>query len=542
MEIFNSDGLRIALGLISALVLFLYAIDNLSKELQELAVDKFRTRIAKIVKNTYLGTLFGAVSSAVIQSSSAVTIVTVILVNTGIISFRNSLGIIFGSNVGTTVTSQLALIDSTLLASILIILGFVLGVSGRKAKLLSKPIFFLGFILFALSLLSSAIEPIKTNPYLIEFFSQLSNPIIAYLISALVTSVIQSSSITSGIIVILAKANLIPIGVSIPMILGANLGSSITTLATSLNLNLHAKRVGFANFFFNLFGSLLFMLFLAPFTVVVQTFSNNIAGQTALAHFLFNVLNTVIFLILLKPFEKFIVKIVKGNEEEILFRTKYLKKNGKKKIKAKQRIEDIKKEITYSIENTIKIYQLAISTFYNPSGLNKMNIHKLETLNDYLDDEITQAILDLSKLRLGPKSAHSTVTLIKVSNTIEQIGDLGLDFSKVFTRMHDLGIPYREVDIERLTDIHNRLIDLFRDIERNILKTNEKKLANIKVKEEEIYNMIKEDFDIHVDRLQKQDDYDGNIFVDAISIIELSVSKVRDIRKLLQKQLQENKN
>jgi len=116
---------------------------------------------------------------------------------------------------------------------------------------------------------------------------------------------------------------------------------------------------------------------------------------------------------------------------------------------------------------------------------------------------------------------------------------LGTDFSEVFQRMHNLGIPYREVDIERLTDIHNRLIDLFKDIEKNILSTTPKKLALIKVKEEEIYNMVKQDFDIHVERLQKDDEYDGNIFVDAISIIELTVSKVRDIRKLLQKQLAE---
>jgi len=182
---------------------------------------------------------------------------------------------------------------------------------------------------------------------------------------------------------------------------------------------------------------------------------------------------------------------------------------------------------------------MAISLFYNSSGLTEMNIHKLETLNDYLDDEITRSILELSKLKLSKKSAHSTVTLIKISNTIEQIGDLGMDFSEVFQRMHTLGIPYREVDIERLTDIHNRLIDLFRNIEKNILDTNEKKLAAIKMKEEEIYNMVKEDFDTHVERLQQEDEYDGNIFVDAISIIELTVSKIRDIRKLLQKQLQE---
>ena len=323
------------------------------------------------------------------------------------------------------------------------------------------------------------------------------------------------------------------------MILGANLGSSITAILASSRLNLFARRVGTANFMFNAIGTALFMLLLHPFIWVIESIANGIAMQTALAHVLFNVFNTLIFLVFLNPFENLIIKMVKGNEEEIVFRTKYLKRNGSKKIKPKERIDLIKKEITYSVENTIKIYQMAISLFYNSSSLTVMNIHKLETLNDYLDDRITESILELSKLKLSPKSAKTIVNLIKISNTIEQLGDLGMDFSEVFKRMHSLGIPYREVDIERLTSIHNRLIDLFRDIEKNIVSTNDKKLAAIKLKEEHIYNMVNEDFDTHVERLQGQDDYDGNIFVDAISIIELSVSKVRDIRKLLIRQLRD---
>ena len=539
MDIFSSDYLRIALGLISALILFLYAIDNLSHEIQELASERFREKISRLVRNTYIGTLFGAFSTALIQSSSAVTVITVILVNTGVISFRNSLGIIFGSNIGTTITAQLALVNSTVLASTLIIIGFLLSILGRRSKIVGKPIFFLGFILFSLSLLSSSIEPLKSNPDVIALFSEFSNPILAYFVSALFTGIIHSSSVTSGIVVILAQGGFLPIEVAIPMILGANLGSSITALLASSRLNLYARRVGIANFLFNAIGTTAFMILLTPFIWVVESLADTVAVQTALAHVLFNIINTLIFLTFLNPFEGLIIRLIKGNEEEILFRTKYLKKNGRKKVKPKVRINNIKKEITYSIENTIKIYQMAISLFYNSSGLTEMNIHKLETLNDYLDDEITRSILELSKLKLSKKSAHSTVTLIKISNTIEQIGDLGMDFSEVFQRMHTLGIPYREVDIERLTDIHNRLIDLFRNIEKNILDTNEKKLAAIKMKEEEIYNMVKEDFDTHVERLQQEDEYDGNIFVDAISIIELTVSKIRDIRKLLQKQLQE---
>ena len=539
MDILNSQYVTLILGFISALILFLYAIENLSREIQDLASNRFRDILSKLARNRYSGTIFGAILTALMQSSSAVTVMVVILVNTGVISFSNSLGILFGSNIGTTITAQLVLINSTLLSSLLLIIGFILGIVGKKTKLISKPIFFTGFLLFSLSLLSSTVQPLRENPEVMNFFSHLSNPMLAYLVGATFTSIIHSSSVTTGIVVILAQNGLKPIEVSIPMVLGANIGSSITALLASSRLNLYAKRVGFANFLFNAIGTLVFMLLLKPFSWSVQFFSDSVAVQTALAHLLFNVLNTLIFLTLLKPFEKLIIRLVKGNEEEILFKTKYLKKveNGK----PRKRIKHIRMELAYSIENTIKIYQKAISIFYNPSGLAKMEIEKFETLNDFLDDEITKSILHLTRVKLSPRDAHSTVILIKISNTIEQLGDTGRDFAEVFLRMHKLGISPSEVNIEKLTDIHNKMIDLFRDIEQNIIDTDEKKLLNIKTKEEEITAMIKEEFDIHVLRLQKDAKYNGSIFVDAISIIESSVYKVRSIRKLLLKHIREYK-
>jgi phosphate:Na+ symporter len=537
MNLLNATYLQVFLGILSALILFLYAIDNLSNELQELASERFRSIISKLARNKYVGMIVGAIATAVTQSSSAVTAIAVVLVNTGIISFSNSLGIIFGSNVGTTITAQLALVNSAAIASILIILGFVFGLFGRKFRMVSKPIFFLGLILFALNLLSISIEPLRDSPVVIDFFSHLSNPLVAYFISALFTIIVHSSSITSGMVVILALGGIIPIEVAIPMILGANLGSSVTTLIASSKLNLYAKRAGVANFMFNLLGTFLFMIFLSPFVSFMQFLVEGAAQQTALAHLLFNVFNAALFLILLKPFEKLIVSLVKGQEEEILFRTKYIQKNSSKELKRK--IKDIKKELVYSIENTIKVYQKAISTFYNPSKLTSMEIHKLETLNDFLDDEITEAIVSFSKFKLSEREAQKTVTLVKISNTIEQLGDLGNDFSKVFERMHKLGIQSKDVDIEKLTDIHNRLIELFRMVENGIQGSTEEELQEIKVKEEEIYAQIREEFDVHVRRLQEDEEYNGSIFVDAVSIIELSVSKARDIRKLLLRQVRD---
>ncbi|MHC1716831.1 MAG: Na/Pi cotransporter family protein [Candidatus Dojkabacteria bacterium] len=537
MVLTDYNYLQIILVLISALILFLFAIENLSNEVHELAAERFRGIISKLVKNRFIGTIVGAVSTATIQSGSALTVITVALVNTGIISFRDSLGVIFGSNVGATITAQLALVQSAAIAPILIIVGFFLRFFGKRVRLISKPVFFLGLILFALNILSSSIESLRGIPEVTNFFLYLSSPILAYLVSLLFTMLIHSSSISSGIIVILVLGGLLPVDIGIAMILGANLGSSITAFFISSNLTLYAKRAGFANFLFNLLGTVVFMIFLNEFVAFMKVLVADPAYQVAFAHVIFNVISAIVFLIFLTPFEKLVKIIIRGDEDEILFKTKYIDMDVKKDVK--ERVDDIKQELIYSIENTIKIYQRAIGIFYNSAGSLPMEIKKLETLNDYLDDAISASILQLSKIKLSKDIASQTVTLVKISNTIEQIGDLGDDFSEIFIKMHTLGMKKEDVNIEKLTSIYNKLIELFRYIEKEITVCSEKELLDVKTKEEEIYALIREEYDIHVQRLEVDDAYDGNIFVDAISIIELSVSKVRDIRKLLLKQVRE---
>ena len=531
MDLPNSGYLQLVLGIVSAVILFLFAIENLGREFQRLAVEEFRKKISKLLKNRFLGALVGAISTALVQSSTAITSVAIILVNTGIISFRNSLGIIFGSSIGTTVTAQLALLSNTPIAPILIILGFLMKFGGKKLKMASNPTFFLGFILFALGLLSSTIQPLKSNPEFIHLFSYLSHPLIAYVVASLLTVLIHSSSITSGIIVVLVSSGVLGINMGIPMILGANLGTAINTLLVSTNLNIFAKRASYANFFFKIIGTSVFMIFIYKFISLLQILTSNPGQQVAFGHLIFNFINTFFFLLILTPFEKFIIKIIPGNEEEVLFETKFINENISKKLS--ENVMDIKKEIVYSIENTEKIYKKALSIYYNPESKTVMEIDKLETLNDFLDDEITKALLSLSKYKLTRDIAKESVVLVKISNTIEQLGDLGIDFANIFKKMHSLDIPEQEVHIERLTNIFNKLMNLFEDIKVSIIESNEKKLIKIKEKEEEIYSIVNEEFNEHVRKLQESESYHGNMFVDAVSIVELSVSKLRDIRKLL---------
>lgn len=531
MNLLQSEYLNIVLIAISSVILFLFAIESLSSQLQKVATEGFRKKISVFVKNRFSGALVGAVFTAFVQSSSAVTAIAISLVNLGVISFRSSLGIIFGSSIGTTITAQLALVSSTSIGAIILIIGFLLRFLGPKFKEISKSVFFLGFVLFALNIITTSIEPLKTNPAFVNLFSYLSNPLVSYTVSCLFTILVHSSSITSGLLVVLVAQGIIPVEIAIPMVLGANLGTGISTFLVSKDLNLFGKRAGYANVVFRVVGTLAFMLFVPGFISLLGSLTSNPAQQVAFGHLLFNLVNSLVFLIFLTPFEKFIVKIVPGEEEEILFETKYIDMKKKKGLKG--RLLDIKKEIAYSLENTQKIYKKALSMYYDPSPVTSIDIDKFETLNDYLDDEITAALLSLSEHQLDKKRAKETVTLVKVSNTIEQLGDLALDLENVFTKLHKRGISKDDVQIEKITEMFNKLMVLFDLIKEQVLSPKEKELVKVKEKEEEIYFVVNSAFNSHVQKLQEEGKYHGNTFVDSVSIIEASVSKLRDIRKLL---------
>ncbi|MBP7820096.1 MAG: Na/Pi cotransporter family protein [Candidatus Methanofastidiosum sp.] len=537
MNLPYSEYVNIALFLFSSIILFLYAIDSLGKEFLDLATESFRKIISKLSKNRLLGAFAGAISTALVQSSTAMTTVSMTLVNTGIISFHDSLAIIFGSSIGTTLTAQLALLTSTPVAPILLIVGFLFRFAPKKIKMAGKPIFLMGFVLFSLNLLTIAIEPLKSNPTFLSIFSSLSSPFAAYILSTFFTVIVHSSSITSGIVVVLAAQGLLPIPIAIPMILGANLGTAVSSLLVTADMSLYAKRAGYANFLFKAIGSFVFLLFVDKFILLLTFITSNLGQQVALGHLIFNVINTTAFLILLNPFEKLVNKLVPGTEEEILFQTKYIEDIEPKKVI--ESFDDIKKEIGHSIEITIRIYKKALMLYYNSSQKIVMEIKKFETLNDFLDDEITKALLSTTGNRLSRKLAKASIMYVKVSNTIEQLADLGIDFSKVFIRMHTLDVSQDEIPIGKLTEIFNLLINLFKSIESQINHPKESELLEIKLKEEEIYGIINDEFNIHVRKLQESQTYHGNIFVDAISIIELSVSKVREIRKLLLKYVRE---
>ena len=517
----------ILLSVATGLIIFLYGIENFSREIQRASGNTLRKLIAKLTKNRFNSLLTGAGITALIQSSSATTVITVGLVNAGIISFVASLGIIFGANIGTTITAQLIALKLGAFAPIFIIGGFLLSVVSTKYKFLGKGIFYFGLVFFSLTLISTALEPVKNDQFIIDLVSTTSNIFIALLIGIIFTAIVQSSSVTTGIVVVLAGSGIISLAQGIPIIIGATVGTTITAALASLKLNIHAKRVAAAHFFFNISGAIFFMIILIPFTAFIESLGGSTANQIANALTIISVVTAIFFMIILKPFAKFIEKVIPGRDEEILFKTKYLEG---KLPKTKVAFRLIEKELRYSLEITVKAFEKSYKLLRKPNEREVDKLERLEALNDLLDKSIEKALIELSKRNLTDEETKKALLLMRMSNNIEQLADLADDLGKIQTKLNRKGVklaPNAKVGIDPVYEI---FIDLLKDLENKFPhSTNYRKVRRYKAKSKKL---ITQEYHAHMQRALKRKNIVSSIFVESTSIIKDSFSKLRELVRL----------
>jgi phosphate:Na+ symporter len=206
-----------------------------------------------------VGVVIGAIFTAVIQSSSATSVITIGLVNAGVLSFKNSVGIIFGANIGTTVTAQLVAFKLTAFAPLFIVVGFALSLVRTRASIFGKSIFYFGFVFFSLNLISSSLQPLHNEPTLLEYLLRPQNPLLAVLAGCVFTALVQSSSVTTGLAIIFTQQGLLGLENAVPIIVGANIGTTATALIAMFNMDLAAKKTALSHFLFNVGGVLLFI-------------------------------------------------------------------------------------------------------------------------------------------------------------------------------------------------------------------------------------------------------------------------------------------
>lgn len=290
---------------ITALVcIFLFSITKFSNHIEKNAGQRFKELIRRFTGTPITGALAGFLTSAIAQSSSVASVLTVSLADAGILSFVGSLGVIIGANVGTTLTTQLVAFKLTAIAPYFVILGLIIHYTSTRYRHYGKPIFYFGLLFFSLFLMQEKLTVLAGAPFVIHTLTLFSTPIPAALLGALLAFILQSSTVVVGLAVVLVGGGVIPFAQALPIIIGANVGTVSTALIASLPLSLRAREVAIAHAIFNVVGSFVFMFILGPFGSLIQFLGGTPEQLVANAHLIFNVVCAAIALLLFPLFEK----------------------------------------------------------------------------------------------------------------------------------------------------------------------------------------------------------------------------------------------
>jgi len=503
------------LTLIPAVVLFLYGIESFSTEIQRIAGERLRSVLERFTRSPVRGSVLGFAVTALMQSSTATTLITVGLVNAGVISFSSSLGVIFGSNVGSTITAQLIALNLTSMIPILVVVGFLISIAGGKYGALGKPIFYFGLVFFSLNLIAKAVAPFQGDPYILEMFGHLSNIGFAILVGFLVTNIFQSSAVTIGLTLVFAESGFITLDQAIPVFFGANIGTTTTSLFASLRMNVFAKRSAVAHFLFNFLGVIIFLPILPVFSGFVTYVGGTIPQMIANAHFFFNFFTMLIFLAIIVPFKALVERLVPGKEEEIVFASKYISNNHGDPVRM------IEKELAYTISVTKSVFEEAMASL-STGKYDKTKIMKLESLADFLDLQISRYILELSKPKITEKKMERLVILTRVSHSVKQLAGLGGDLFTVFyDQQHFRGDGLSDIYVPMRKNM-DLLISSFPSIKSEEMRSNDI----------EMRQLINSRYHSFIKEHGPKDSAVGSFLPKMLSIFEDANAKIREMRKL----------
>ena len=309
---------EIILSILAGLVLFLYAVSSLSETLTTAIGDKATKWIHRFTSNIFSSLMVGIVLTTILDSSSAVIIITIVLVNSKVLTFRQAMGIVLGANIGTTISSQIIAMNVGKYSPIFLLVGFILlfVAKSKKVSNIGKIILYFGVLFFGLYTMENAVEPLKNEAFFSEWLKKTENPILGAVIGAVVTLVIQSSSATVGMAIILTKKGLLSLMGGVAIMLGAELGTCSDTLLATIKGSRQALKTGLFHVTFNLLSIILGLILFYPFIELVKIISGGASIERTLAnaHMLFNILGVLVFVWTIPLFEKLLNRLLPDKE------------------------------------------------------------------------------------------------------------------------------------------------------------------------------------------------------------------------------------
>jgi len=516
-------NLSLLFGLIGGLGLFLFGMHQLSESLQKIAGNKIHQVLEALSKNPIKGITTGAIITAILQSSSATSVITIGFANAGLLNLKQAMSIIFGANIGTTITAQIISfqIHEYILPAIGI--GFAVNTIAKKKiyQYIGSVMIGFGLLFLGLSTMSSAIDPLKNNPFFINLLvSVAEKPLLGILIAALVTAILQSSSATTAIIISLSIQGLIGLDAAVPLILGTNIGTCITALLASIGSSITGKRIAIGHFLSKTTGVIIFYFFLNQFISLSSLTATAIPRQIANAHTLFNVLDTLILLPLLPYLLRIITRLLPGKEKVIKKGTLYLDKSliNTPSIALGQ----VTKELLRMGNISLDMLSNSLSALLNNNDRIIHDILLKEDIINTIHREITKYLLIVSQKSLSPAQSQSLTNLMNISGHIERVGDHIENIADLAENKINEKLPFSQKAEKDLKYIFSK-VEKSLKYSFNALKNHNLKTARIVTKREDEIDRIEESLrNEHIERLTKQicNPEAGIIYIDVLSNLE----------------------
>ena len=511
MEIVNGMIIPLILGL----TFFLFGMNVMSGGLETMAGGGLERTMKKVTANDFLGFFLGAGTTVAIQSSSAFTVMLVGLVNSGLLNFNNTFGLIMGSNVGTTLTAWLLslagiegkwyieLLNPSFFAPVLAFIGIAMQMVSNSDKKKQLGNIFIGFaiLICGMDLMSDSMVSVRTIPGFDSFLATLKSPIIALLISTIFTGVIQSSAATIGIVQALALSGGITWEMAIPLVLGANIGTCVTALIGSLGTNKAAKRVVVMHFSVNAFGSIICMIIMyimKAFGVTILTAEIAMVG-VAIVHTLFNAINTVILLPIKKLIVKFCEVIVPEGEEKT--HTVFLDERIFNNVPLA--ISECRRLVIEMAMHTKDALLTAIGTVDNYDAEKIEYVRELEGLTDKYEDKLGTYLVRLSSKDLTADESHGVARMLHSLSDFERITDHALNVCDLAQEIKEKSIVFSDEakrEISVVTDALKEILDITVD---SFINDDADLAAKVEPLEQVIDKLRDKLKARHVERLQK---------------------------------------
>lgn len=507
------------LNLIGGLCLFLFGMNVMGQALERRAGNKLHSILEKLTTGKIAGFLTGLGITAVIQSSSATTVMVVGFVNSGLMTLKQAINVIIGANIGTTVTAWIlslggissdnifvALLKPTSFTPILALVGIILYMACKSSKNKDTGVIFLGFtiLMFGMDTMSASVSGLKNVPQFQQMFLMFENPILGMLAGAVLTAIIQSSSASVGILQALSVTGQVSLGAAIPIIMGQNIGTCITAILSSFGTNKNAKRAALVHLAFNVIGT---VVWLTVFMIVKQIFNPQLFGESAnlfniaVSHTIFNTLNTFLLLPMSGLLEKFAIKLVPDTDKPDV-----TSKLDERFLATPHVALDVSCGVTIDMAKTaVKVLRDGVKYFQsntNDSFVMSQIIEEEDT-TDHYEDILGTYLVKLSSHQIGDNESTQVTKLLHIINDYERIADHGVNMVYAADQLQKQDLEISESALKEL-DVLVAAINEILDLSLETFVNNDIEKAKLVEPLEQVIDKLKEKMRAkHILRLQQ---------------------------------------